>query len=82
MLRPTAHTSGARRAFTLLELIVAILLLAILSALAIPTFTQVISSSKNAASESTMSSLVTDATSIARLRVSGPAATYSIDDFT
>ena len=59
-------TSRTRRAFTLLELVVAIVILGILSALAIPTFTALITSSDNAAAKDSV-------TNVARAAVASAA---------
>jgi prepilin-type N-terminal cleavage/methylation domain-containing protein len=56
-----------RRAFTLLELVVALVVLGILSALAVPTYLTVISNSKMAVATSTAVSAATDAVAIAAI---------------
>jgi prepilin-type N-terminal cleavage/methylation domain-containing protein len=54
----------SRKAFTLLELVVALVVLGILAALAIPTYITVINNAKVAVATSTAVSLATDAVAI------------------
>lgn len=64
-----------RRAFTLLELIVVIIILGILAALAIPTFLKVIQKSKYATVAQTAASLDNDAVALAAFNQQSAAAT-------
>jgi type IV pilus assembly protein PilA len=67
-ITPRSHArarSRARRSFTLLELVVALVVLGILAALAVPTYASVINTAKSSVATSNALSLASDAVSIA-----------------
>jgi prepilin-type N-terminal cleavage/methylation domain-containing protein len=64
----------SRKAFTLLELVVALVVLGILAALAVPTYLSVITSAKSAVADSNALSVATDAVAIAAIAQSGASA--------
>jgi type IV pilus assembly protein PilA len=67
-ITPRSHARARnknRRAFTLLELVVALVVLGILAALAVPTYTSVINTAKSSVATSNALSLASDAIAIA-----------------
>ena len=64
----------SRKAFTLLELVVALVVLGILAALAIPTYTSVINSAKYGVAQATAQSVGNDAVAIAAIRDTVPTS--------
>lgn len=67
------------RAFTLLELIVAIILLGVLAALAVPTFVHVIERSKDGATKTTLSAIARDAQALHAFDSSSPWSPTQIE---
>jgi len=67
-----------RKAFTLLELVVAIVVLGILAALAVPAFTQVITNSKKSTATESALSISRDAVAIAATS-GGPASSADVN---